>query len=800
MSQQLPFYGGSQPQLANPQSVQTPNVTSGAAQKALQSGQSVFDGALESFTRINDFGEQLRQQSDQRKAYSEFDVEFQRLSSLAPGSSGSLYDKDGALRPNAVQDLAYKYQQQINEGKYHYINPASVVQSDATRRQASDMLFDRGMGLAAKREIQTARQAFGENLQYAMANQHYGDAELLTDGAVDAGIISRTAGETQKIGIRRDALLFKAQQQLNEDPEAFWNDLDNDEGEYSDLPYADRKNLERMAAYTMQGFSSAKVRAIEKGTQSKQGGTSRGKSAADIVMSAPSNITKELYELWKKYNGDFKGDGRIDAMKHLAVQGRSMITNPDDPTEAETVKALYKAFGQSDDYANKMISQWQKDITRQKTFDPATTLDYASKAGYFTRTHDAYLAQVEQEKLDAVKKEGKKKGTVWTTERESQLLEQKRKRDAYITQNKASVMADLDIWMQKYRQDHDGEDPSELKIMDFVWESIIKSDKSNVTPGMAVDVLLQGGGETANAIRDRIPYWSQQREISIKADDIYQRRKNKEELHRIDTDANIRESSSGIDTDRQSAINSQIESILYIDRDKRSSARFGDNGSESVLYVPEGWYQNDSKAGVTTPNNRYAEATIVSRKDCQSPTMSKALRRQLGVMNINFDQISVTGQGRPVNQQNPSEKIRKPSGIGEYTSGTISASSLSPKLPKALQPYANAFVESGDKYGIDPSFLASIAMHETGNGTSSAFRNKKNAMGVSPNGGGPRSFNSIAESIDYMARQLRKNYLDKGLASIDAIGRKYAPIGASNDTNNSNSYWASGVTKNYRQF
>ena len=69
---------------------------------------------------------------------------------------------------------------------------------------------------------------------------------------------------------------------------------------------------------------------------------------------------------------------------------------------------------------------------------------------------------------------------------------------------------------------------------------------------------------------------------------------------------------------------------------------------------------------------------------------------------------------------------------------------------------------------------------ETGNGTSSAFRNKKNAMGVRPNGGGPRSFETVEAGIDYIARQLARNYLGQGLTTIAAIGKKYAPPGASN--------------------
>ena len=126
------------------------------------------------------------------------------------------------------------------------------------------------------------------------------------------------------------------------------------------------------------------------------------------------------------------------------------------------------------------------------------------------------------------------------------------------------------------------------------------------------------------------------------------------------------------------------------------------------------------------------------------------------------------------------------------------------KVPAAklggLGQYSQAFYDAGNKYGVDPKLLMAISMHETAAGTSSAFRNKKNAMGISPNGGGPRSFDSVEESIDYAARLLKKHYLDQGLTTIAAIGGKYAPAGAGNDPRGLNKHWVSGVSKYYKSF
>ena len=120
-------------------------------------------------------------------------------------------------------------------------------------------------------------------------------------------------------------------------------------------------------------------------------------------------------------------------------------------------------------------------------------------------------------------------------------------------------------------------------------------------------------------------------------------------------------------------------------------------------------------------------------------------------------------------------------------------------LPEPLAPYASAFEAAGAKYGIDPKLLAAISMHETGNGTSSAFLNKNNAMGIS-NESGVVAQESVESSIDKMARSLTRpgGYYD-GKNTIAEIGKVYAPKGAGNDPRNLNQYWPDSVAKYYEQ-
>lgn len=127
-------------------------------------------------------------------------------------------------------------------------------------------------------------------------------------------------------------------------------------------------------------------------------------------------------------------------------------------------------------------------------------------------------------------------------------------------------------------------------------------------------------------------------------------------------------------------------------------------------------------------------------------------------------------------------------------------SNLAGVLPASLAPFAADFEAAGAKYGVDPKVLAAISMHETANGTSSAFKNKNNAMGVS-NASGPVAMDSVPASIERMARLLGSTESGpyKNASTVGEIAGVYAPVGAGNDPRNLNQYWTRGVSENLRK-
>lgn len=129
--------------------------------------------------------------------------------------------------------------------------------------------------------------------------------------------------------------------------------------------------------------------------------------------------------------------------------------------------------------------------------------------------------------------------------------------------------------------------------------------------------------------------------------------------------------------------------------------------------------------------------------------------------------------------------------------GAAKAEELKPHLKNAFAGHEQDFINAANKNGIDVILLLSIAQHETGYGNSNAVKNYNNPGGVMDWENAMktiRRFPSLAEGIDFMARNLYKNYISQGLITIDKIGPKYAPVGAANDPFSQNQYWIPTVT------
>jgi beta-N-acetylglucosaminidase len=93
------------------------------------------------------------------------------------------------------------------------------------------------------------------------------------------------------------------------------------------------------------------------------------------------------------------------------------------------------------------------------------------------------------------------------------------------------------------------------------------------------------------------------------------------------------------------------------------------------------------------------------------------------------------------------------------------------------------FDEAGAKYGINPLFLAGLAIHESNYGKSRIAQDKNNLFGFKAYDKSPYAsaadYSSFAESIDSVAKYLSESYLSPGGkyfngTSVTAIGKRYA--------------------------
>ena len=99
------------------------------------------------------------------------------------------------------------------------------------------------------------------------------------------------------------------------------------------------------------------------------------------------------------------------------------------------------------------------------------------------------------------------------------------------------------------------------------------------------------------------------------------------------------------------------------------------------------------------------------------------------------------------------------------------------------------------EYGIDWMIAVAISKWETGNYTSNLYKNKNNVGGLYCNGF--LSYSSLDEGIDAFVSNLKRNYFDMGLDTLEKIQPKYCPVGAANDPKGLNKNWLNGVTKIY---
>lgn len=97
--------------------------------------------------------------------------------------------------------------------------------------------------------------------------------------------------------------------------------------------------------------------------------------------------------------------------------------------------------------------------------------------------------------------------------------------------------------------------------------------------------------------------------------------------------------------------------------------------------------------------------------------------------------------------------------------------------------------------------VVAISKHETGNWTSSLYKNNNNFGGIY-NSREKKfySYESNEKGLQAFVNLLKNNYFGKGLDTIEKIGNVYCPVGAENDPTGVNQHWVPRVTQYYNNY
>ena len=94
-----------------------------------------------------------------------------------------------------------------------------------------------------------------------------------------------------------------------------------------------------------------------------------------------------------------------------------------------------------------------------------------------------------------------------------------------------------------------------------------------------------------------------------------------------------------------------------------------------------------------------------------------------------------------------------------------------------LEGKGKKLIELQDKYGINALFLAAVTLVESGGGKSKAAKTKNNVAGIMTRQNGKyviKKFNNVDECLEYLAKNISKNYINKNIETIENINKKYA--------------------------
>lgn len=747
-----------------------------------QVGQNI-DGMCREMVETEDSTKQFEQERILIQTQDEVGSEARRRLQLPDGDPDAFFDERGNFSKKALNNFASPYLKRLQGIGSGILNPDLARKMRFKAAVAGDKmlndLFDSGKEVARKKQ----ETALNSSLKLAEETNNWGWYEDLVHEGVRAGAIDSAKG---------NLLLFRGKKTASR------HHFENLAATNPDLA-AEMINRGELDGYFSAAEQDEMMRSLRRQddnrlTEVVEQTASRPKSKNDRQAVTNALLSGPVYQEELGFHAVYERDGdysacapQIDSFIYrVADMVRAGEEGPDLAGKKENVILLCKRYGKSSEFQKDILNRMDKwagrksDVPMLKVSDRFKEMEGMKL--YRQKDYDNLVGTLGQEAVDAylqyyhassnsgldVEKQDK-----WTAKYRGNKLVDIEKN--LVANTEKVVRERFEAWFEGYKSSHNDKDPSSA-IQEDMLEAILR----NVTG--RPDLMTVKYGHTLDEERQRVSTtWKMEDDARLNAGPKLLSEGEKQTLRRKDMLRKPVTFPAMVSVD---TVNTNAPAGILLPESMRQ--RFGDDVSGLAALVPS---SSSSRRGKPLPVVGY------TRGSSPQLTLSGASKLRMTFSSKMDTNVTISPASPEMREFFKKEYPGSQDWKQDAGESRVPAAKLG-----GLGQYSQAFYDAGRKYGVDPKLLMAIAMHETGKGTSAAFLRKNNAMGISPNGGGPRAFSSVEESINYAARLLRTHYLDQGLTTIAAIGGKYAPAGAGNDPRGLNKHWVNGVSKYYKSF
>lgn len=553
---------------------------------------------------------------------------------VTAGEDGSLYMADGKLNESFFQAKLSEYQQKNNA------LPRSFYLQDATVRGEQDVLnANSGMKIAAvklvaQQEVGRIAGAYKDRLSYMQAT---GDFEGWRQTAADghaAGVTSEYQFNEEVYNSQQAEMLSNAQQMFRDDPDALIDAYDS--GAFDGASQSTRGKIEHLLdnVYTQE-----------------RPGVMRRKSDGSLAKDAPEapyNLPSSMVKLWYDWEGAFKdnADAQRAAMPIASAWARSQITKPDDEQEEATVKAVFKAYGLSDDYANGIIKHLRDEIDG-RVYKPEGAFKRIEPGMFFTPANrETYNGW-------------RKTQATLRGMSDAQLKEDSGVKDANgdaITNKELlrRVNAQVERWNTYDRQERER---AESIIDGKFQEWRVRNPNASYREQARQYWSIVGDYRKTFAPKENIEDWEvvkQEEELAGAYDSKLARARNEREAEarRNDEDVKRTNEARGVAGGAKGKPIAAAEPVaLSLSTSGRDSLSLPKNKEESILYVGADSGVTDGSVIAVHRGNVTSMARVQHVKGLDGAVMSQKLRRNVGALTGKFDSIDIKGNDASISAQ-----------------------------------------------------------------------------------------------------------------------------------------------------